>query len=159
MSKHHTLGKILTMQQTQLTRKTTLRGKPYNPHFSDIETKAEKLSSWLKPQCFTSVRTELQTQVFTLHGLPKKCVFVYISIQARKCRQKKLSGTHGWIRISPVILQIMRFGVKVGPVITHCGLSYALLPVNTRGHCSLEALEPQAALHTQLLRPKPQIHS
>lgn len=155
MSIHHTLGKILTMQQTQLSLKTTLRGKPHNPHFSDMETKAEKL----KLQCFTSVRTELQTQVFTLHGLPKKCVFVYISIQARECRHKKLSGTHGWIRISPVILQILRFGVKVGPVITHCGLSYALLPVNTRGRCSFGPLEPQAVLHTQLLRPKPQIHS
>lgn len=159
MSIHHTLGKTLTMQQTQLTRKTTLRSKPYNSHFSDMETKAEKLSSWLKPQCFTSVRPELQTQVFTLHGLPKKGVFVYISIQARKCRQKMLSGTHGWIRISPVVLQIIRFGVKVGPVITHCGLSYAHFPMNTKGHCSLEPLEPQAALHIQLLRPKPQIHS
>lgn len=127
-----------------------------------METKAEQLTSWLKPQCFTSVRTEPvlgQTQVFTLHGLPKKCVFVYISIQARKCRHKKLSGTHGWIRIPPVILQIMRFGVKVGRVITHCGLSHALLPVNTRGRCSFGPLEPQAVLHTPLLRPKPQIHS
>lgn len=88
-----------------------------------------------------------------------KSVFVYISIQAREHRHKKLSGTPGWIRISPVILQIMRFGVKVGQVIPHCGLSYALLPVNTRGHCSFRPLEPQAVLHTQLFRPKPQIHS